>query len=140
MEEEKVIKNQCNKISFHFNHLIYAVCFQDMASTHKHTFYKSKDTWNQRGEMNFLRLKKSLCLSFLTYKMEQQQQLPYWVIIRIKWNLYTLLWPMKALGIFSPRPLSRELGFLSPNAPASFCFTTHPLSIRNGRPIVSEDI
>lgn len=44
MEEEKVIKNQCNEISFHFKHLIYAVCFQDMASTHKNTFYKFKDT------------------------------------------------------------------------------------------------
>lgn len=56
---EKAIKNQCNKISFPFKHLICTV-IHGITNTHsKSTFYKSKDTQDYRGEVNFLKYSHS---------------------------------------------------------------------------------
>lgn len=58
---------------FAVKHLICALCLIcGTAKTHnKSTFYTSKDTQNNRDEVNFLRYFNSLSLGFLAYEMDR---------------------------------------------------------------------
>lgn len=115
----KVIKNQCNKLvsisSTWYIQCVFRIWLVLTSIPFINLRHLKWKRWNEFSKI----LQKSLCLSFLTYKMEQLQQLLYWVIIELSEFVYLAL-TSESTGYFSTKGHSVGAGIPFSQCPSLF--------------------